>query len=1016
MAIKGRLRRIGALALTSSALAFVSGAARSQDASGAVAPLYGNIAPFYGKIAPFYGNISPFYGKIAPFYGKIAPFWGNIAPFWGNISPFSQPIDPSTGLPTTAKFDPFWGAGPSNPYTSPNPYGIQYSQIAGFWNTESTNWTTVQNAWSSAQTASDYAGVANLLQTAILNPANSFWGAAINKAAGPGPKQPGGGPGPAGGPGASGSSAALNAYAAAQFAQAGITFNSDGSINAASLQGVSETHQALLFLNVYDKLMSLSGTGHIDWWMGATGWSPALAAIEGTTPKGGTPPTVGMIDFAISSGAHVSKQVTQYGSGITNGHGAAVASLIMGTSDGSGVMGVVPQGSVNVVVYDPYDSTGTTNWTDVGTGIAALTNAIFKGKTVPVGVLNASLGVPGWTLNPGWNDALANANAYGHNLVIAAGNDGSTQAQNVPWNFSANPNLIIVGSVGADGTISNFSNRPGEACLLDTSSTTAGCSEANKLKYRFIVAPGEMILVSDGQGGYTRQSGTSLAAPLVSGAIALLQNRWPWLSNHPNETAQIILQSATPLGNQPGADPTYGVGELNIAASQSPLNWSNLQYYTAVNGKISPTPTPISQALAQVSTGSQTMFDATGLSFTVIEPIGTTFRDFEIPLSSKLVGQTVATGAGGQLYQSYLTSALRAQASHFAGFAASSDGAPGEFGMATSGVPTGAIGGMGFQFNMSPKVFSEGFRSSGSPYQANGALISEGSTIEFGFGEGAAVLDGHAGFGFHSDYELGRGGANPFLGLASGGGYLNASTRIAPGLQISFGETQRRDTRDLAAFGLAPGPTSAGVRHYSAQAEQIGLTYALTDTLTLRGSVTALHEASAALGVQSLDPADFKGGSNTTGVTMGFDLNLPSGLALSASGTVGSTRLGNGQFRTTSFGLVSSAAELAISKAHIFDRSDSLRLTLAKPLHVEAGDLKYESVGVVDRQTGKLGVISQSVSATSSRTPYAGEVMYGRAFNRGRGEFSLFGRADANAEASTKPVAYTGGAQLHVGF
>ena len=979
--------------MSSALAAIASTQVLAEDASGPISPLYGKIAPFYGKIAPFYGKIAPFYGKIAPFYGKIAPFWSDTATFWSGTSPFIQSTAKTTAPPPPgAQFDPFWGSGPTNPYTTPNP-NVTYSKIGGFWNSEAANWGTVQTAWSNAASDADFANLAKQLQGTILDPASSFWGKAILAKTKNG--------------------TLASVYSNALLSQAGVTFNANGSVNASSLRGVTETQQAVFFLGLYDNLMSLSGTGHVDWWMAATEWSPALAQTEGTIPDGGTAPTVGMIDFTISGGTKVSKQVTQFGSGLTDGHGAAVASLIMGSVDGSGILGVLPKGSVNVVVYNPYDDTGTTNWTDVGTGIAALSAAIFKDKTVPVGVLNASLGVPGWTLNPGWNDALALGNAHGHNLVIAAGNDGVTQTQNVPWNFDANPNLIIVGSVGVDGTISNFSNRPGEACLLPTSSASIDCTEANKLKNRFIVAPGELVLVSDGQGGFVRQSGTSLAAPLVSGAIALLQNRWPWLSNYPDETAQIILKSATPLGSQPGSDPDYGVGELNIKASQSPLNWAALQYYTVQNGKMSQTPVSASAALAQVANGSQASFDSSNLSFTVLEAVGATYRDFQIPLSSKLVGQKTVTGGGGQLYQSYLSSALRAQAGRFAGLAAAQGNVSGALGIAAAGVPAGHLGGMAVRFSMAPKEATTGFRNRAMPYEMRTTLASDTSNITFGFGEGAAVLDGHTGFGFHSDYELGRGGANPVLGLASGGSYLNAGMLVAPRLTVSLGATQRRDRRDLAAFGLSSGPESDGLRYYAARAEQIGLQYAASDALTLRSAITQLHEDSAVLGVQSVDRADFRGGSDTTAATMGFDLALPRGFSLTGSGTVGSTRLGGAQLETRSLGLISTAAELAIAKAHVFARTDSVRLALSKPLNVNSGSLRYDSVGVVDRETGTLGVISQSVNA-ANRTPYSGEIVYGHAL--ARGEFSLFGRADANAAGTLQTISYTGGAQLSLAF
>ena len=84
--------------------------------------------------------------------------------------------------------------------------------------------------------------------------------------------------------------------------------------------------------------------------------------------------------------------------------------------------------------------------------------------------------------------------------------------------------------------------------------------------------------MSDGHGGVTRYSGTSFAAPLVSGAIALMYERWPWLRAYPKDVAKAILESAQDLG-APGVDPVYGHGLLDIEASQSALDLNDLVYY-----------------------------------------------------------------------------------------------------------------------------------------------------------------------------------------------------------------------------------------------------------------------------------------------------------------------------------------------------------------------------------------------------------------------------------------------------
>jgi len=958
---------------------------------GDVSPLYGKINPFYGDVNAAYGKINPFYGKINPFYGKINPFWSDPTGYWGAINPFAQTADPATqAFYSFSRYDAFWGK--ANPYLV-GPHGLNYASIGNFWNGQFSAWTPILAQWNAAVSVSDAASVAAQIQNNLVAPTSQFWTPVLQRFG-------------------NGDTTGL---IQTQLRAAGVTFNADGSINASSLLNSDPSQRAMLFLNLYDNLMDYAGTGHVDWWMGQVGWSPLLAQIQGSRPAGIlSTPTIGMIDFVIENGQHVSRQVTQYGSSVfADGHGAAVGSLIIGATDGSGVLGVMPQGSGKVLVYDPYDDTNTTNWTDVGLGIRTLTATIFNGQLVPQGVLNASLGVPGWTLNPGWNDALQTAGAHSHDLVVAAGNDGSTQTQNVPWNFNANPTLIIVGSVGADGTISNFSNRPGEACLLPTG--TSICTEANKLKYHFIVAPGELILVSDGQGGHLRQSGTSLAAPLVSGAIALLQNRWPWLSNYPEETAQIILKSATPKGTNPGADPVYGVGELNIAASQAPLNWNNLVYYQHGNGKLNLLPIPVSQVMATVRSGTQSAFDTSGLWFSAFEYIGNTYRDFQIPLSSRLVGLNASTGAGGQAFQSNLSMALRSQASHYAGLG---DTLPAQqslvSGFARSTVPAGQFGGMQLRVSVTPAAIGNAFQMRSARYDTDALLVSDKASFAFGYGNGAAALDNSAGFAFRDDYDLGRGGANPLLGLASGGAYLGGRAIVADGLTIGFGSTSRLSERNLTAFGIDRAYAGDWVNRYAAQAQTMSLAYRVSGGLTARAGLTRLHENAALLGIQSVDRGDLQGGSVTNGASAGFDLAIGKSWTLAGTGTIARTHADTGQIRAN--GLTSASAELAVIKARLLARNDELRLTLASPLHTIGGHLIYSAVGVIDRATGEIGVLDQGF-APKGRLPLAGQAMYGLALPKGSGEFSFFGRVDRDAELiATNTIGYSGGVQLHLAF
>ena len=959
-----------------------------STANDTIVPYYGNISPFYGNISAFYGNINAFYGNIDPFYGNISPFYGNISAFWTNADPF---IESTSGTQATfygSSYDAFWGAGAGNPFThNPSPY-VNYSQIAGFWSGEFANWKTVFTAWQTAQSPSDYQNLANLLQGTIINPANAFWGQAVQH----------------------GSNGTVTSIADGLLANEGVTVT-NGQIDASSLASVSQTNQAMFFLNFYDQMMSYSGTGHVDWWMGATNWSPALAnAAVGNLLQ--LPMTIGMLDFTAENGVKDPEgTVIAYGSGVfSDGHGAAVEGLIAGSTDGTGIMGVMPSGSAKVVVYDPYDNTDTTNWTDIGDGYATLTALkINLGNGLLVSgahVVNASLGVPGWTLNPGWNTVFANnptlAMGAAHNtiLVVAAGNDGTSQTTNVPWNFAINPQLLIVGSVGLNGQISNFSNTPGTACLSDTAGPAGACTQT--LASRFIVAPGELILISDNNGNISRQTGTSLAAPLVTGAIGLLQARWPWLALYPAETADIILDSATKLGTNPGNDPIYGAGELNIQASQSPLNWNNLEYYPVKYGIPSLVPVKAATVINMVNGGNQSTWNAEGLYFTAIETIGNTFRDFEIPMSSKLVGQSTLTLGGVQQFQSYLNSSLQSWIKGGAHLDGDDDVVTSELaGFMETSEPAGNIMGMDVHAKMTPSATTPGFLQGSSPYNMEMAFVGGGTAVHFGFGAGAAALDSQNGFGLASDYNIDQGGANPLLGLASGGMFFDYRTALSTKLALNFGITQRRDMRDPSEFGLSNATESALL--YQARAEQMGLDYSVTQGLLLHTSLTELHEDSGLLGTQSTDAFDLARGSDTTGLTMGFDLTLPDSMLLTASGTMARTTTPDGQaLRVTSGGLWSSSEEIALTKANLFVDEDRMRISFAKSMEADAGGIVYSTYGVVNRQTGQLGVLNETVDPSSSRMPLSAEALYGRRLWDRSADISFYVRAETNsAEAAT---------------
>ena len=923
---------------------------------GAPAPAAKPVQPFYGNLRPFYGNLRPFYGNLRPFYGNLRPFWGNLRPFWGDTGAFYGDLKA------------FWGV--SNPVVGASP--VDYTKVADFWTKSGDDWAVAFTALTAG--APNYQTASAKLET-IYGDSARFWGAAVQAKTGK-----------------SFEDGFLKPFLAAH----GIDPN-----NTASYSNLDQSELAYLFLEYYDGLMDYTGTDHVDHWMKTVNWNPALTVTQsGGGDKG---PVIGLLDQTVVGEQSLEKSIVRADgiSTFTNGHGAAVASLIVGAQDGKGVMGIAPHSQV--VAYNPFDSSGTANWADITTGVQRL-------KAEGAGVVNMSLGVPGVTFDQGWNDVFS---ALGTTLILkntvfvmAAGNEGVTQSKNIAWNL-LNPAFIVVGSVDVEGNISNFSNRPGDACLT----RLLGLCTGDKLKDHFIVAPGELILVDDGHGGVTRQIGTSFAAPLVSGAIALLHDRWPWLVNFPKETADIILKSAKDLG-APGTDDVYGRGLLDVTASQSPLDFNNLIWFSVKNGV--PVPQTAKMVLTTYQGESQKSWDAKGAYFYAFEPLSLlASRDFAIPLSSKLIGQNVTSLNGAhEQFQAYLLSRMDTWAASQPRSLAF--GGRGFNGFTSGSYPVANPWGANLTVSFSPRVKAQGYRDEGPDYQSSLTLATEGSSMLVGFGDGAVALNGLQGLGLGADYDSARGGANPLLGLASGGMYANWTVNLTQRLQVSAGTLERSARRDanlLPALGYA----GNGAETYEAAAQHISLKYRLADGLTLVGGYTHLSEATGLLGVQSFDPQDFRHGSTTDGYSVGVNWTLAHDVTLAASGTMGRTRAGASQtLSVEKGGLTTSAYEVAVSKNNLFAKGDSMRLTLSQPMYVERGRLNLQTVQVVDRQTGEIGIVNQGFDIAGKR-PFAAEVVYGRPVEGGAGDISLVGRAET-LPSSQAGTSYMAGARYRVAF
>ncbi len=203
----------------------------------------------------------------------------------------------------------------------------------------------------------------------------------------------------------------------------------------------------------------------------------------------------------------------------------------------------------------------------VPSSIAEFTQAQVRSR-LP---MTASIYAQTHTFNSaGMRISLSRADADKSIFVWAAGNSGSLRDRitRLPPDFSS-PTLfdglgvyfpevqthtITVVALDQDGTIADYSNRCGLA------------------KNFCIAAPGSQIVgagyTDAGAETYNLVDGTSFAAPIVSGALAVVRQRFSMLGTH--ELVERIKVSATKTDPYDKTD-IYGQGLLNLGAAIAPI-------------------------------------------------------------------------------------------------------------------------------------------------------------------------------------------------------------------------------------------------------------------------------------------------------------------------------------------------------------------------------------------------------------------------------------------------------------
>lgn len=227
------------------------------------------------------------------------------------------------------------------------------------------------------------------------------------------------------------------------------------------------------------------------------------------------------------------------------GHGTFVAGLISGTSEEC--PGFAPAASIHIYKVFTKKQVSYTSWF-----LDAFNHAIMRG----INIINLSIGGPDFTDRP-FMDKVWELSANGIILISAIGNDGpSFGTLNNP---ADQMDVIGVGGVNAEGRMARFSSRGMTIWELPD-----GYGRAKP----DVVSYGASVLGSALDGGCRVLSGTSVASPVVSGAVALMlsgiEDKTLW---NAGVVKQALIEGALRISDSAASIFEQGAGSVDLLRS-----------------------------------------------------------------------------------------------------------------------------------------------------------------------------------------------------------------------------------------------------------------------------------------------------------------------------------------------------------------------------------------------------------------------------------------------------------------
>lgn len=324
--------------------------------------------------------------------------------------------------------------------------------------------------------------------------------------------------------------------------------------------------------------------------------------IEKRSDTWGQGVRIALLDTGVSDHPALANANISGGRTDLNGHGTAMASLLVGTDPY--VQGLSP--AAELIVFPVLDANGQGDTFELARGIIAAVD--WGAQIIPI---CAGAHEGGTTLQ----EAVDYATEHGVLIVAASGNDGAEFVREP----AAYKDVVAVNPIDANGSKPGFANF-GDAIDL--------------------AAPGVMVYTAWANNEYVAMSGSSASTPFVASAVAML------MSENSGWTAQqayaALLATTDDLG-KPGVDPVFGAGAIDLGrtlrnAAGSAIDLAVIPPYVALDEQsdgVAPVYLSLQNQGTETLNGTRLDLVVNGISYTYT--VGTLAagesRGVQIPLS-----------------------------------------------------------------------------------------------------------------------------------------------------------------------------------------------------------------------------------------------------------------------------------------------------------------------------------------------------------------------------------------------